>query len=116
MRRDLCREAIRLGRLLCELVPDDAENLGLLALMLFHDARSAARVDEDGMLVSLDEQERSRWDSGQIDEGMVVLARALKYPTRNEYVLQAAIAGTHAGARKARKIPTGSALRGSTGS
>ena len=66
--------------MLCELLPDDPENLGLLALMLFHDARRAARVDDHGSLVSLDEQDRSRWDRQQIDEGMVVLARALQSP------------------------------------
>lgn len=99
LRRELCGEAIRLGRMLCELLPGDPENLGLLALMLFHDARRAARVDDHGSLVSLDEQDRSRWDRQQIDEGMVVLARALQSPTRHQYVLEAAIAGTHARAR-----------------
>jgi RNA polymerase sigma-70 factor, ECF subfamily len=99
VRRELCGEAIRLGRLLCELLPDHPENLGLLALMLFHDARRATRVDDYGSLVSLDEQDRSRWDWRQIDEGMVVLARALGYPERHQYVLEAAIAGTHAHAR-----------------
>jgi RNA polymerase sigma-70 factor, ECF subfamily len=97
VRIELCAESIRLGRMLCELLPDDPENLGLLALMLFHDARRGARVDDGGFLVSLDEQDRSRWDRRQIDEGMVVLAQALRYPTRQRYVLEAAIAGTHAG-------------------
>jgi RNA polymerase sigma-70 factor (ECF subfamily) len=101
MRRELCGEAIRLGRLLCDLLPDDPENLGLLALLLFHDARRAGRIDEEGALVPLDEQDRSRWNRAQIDEGMVVLARALKHPDRNRYVLEAAIAGTHAQARRA---------------
>lgn len=99
VRHELCREAIRLTRMLCELVPDDPECLGLLALMLFHDARRSARVDDHGLLLSLDEQDRSRWDWSQIDEGMVVLARALGHPARGQYVLQAAIAGTHAHAR-----------------
>ena len=101
MRRELCGEAIRLGRLLCELLPDDPESLGLLALMLFHDARRAGRIDDEGALVPLDEQDRSRWNRTQIDEGMVVLARALKHPDRNRYALEAAIAGTHAQARRA---------------
>ena len=101
VRRHLCREAIRLARILYELVPDDPEIPGLLALMLFHDARAEARVNAQGVLVPLDEQDRSRWDSAQIDEGMVVLARALKYPQRNPYVLEAVIAGIHAQARNA---------------
>jgi RNA polymerase sigma-70 factor, ECF subfamily len=100
VRHELCREGIRLARMLCELVLDEPENLGLLALMLFHDARRSARVDEHGTLLSLDEQDRSRWDRSQIDEGMVVLARALGHAARGQYVLQAAIAGTHAHARK----------------
>jgi RNA polymerase sigma-70 factor (ECF subfamily) len=99
VRKELCREAIRLGRMLYELLPDDPENLGLLALMLFQDARRGARVDEQGLLVPLDQQDRSRWDWLQIDEGMVTLARALGYPARSQYVLQAAIAGMHAHAR-----------------
>jgi RNA polymerase sigma-70 factor (ECF subfamily) len=99
VRHELCREAIRLARMLCELVSDDPESLGLLALMLFHDGRRSARVDDHGSLLSLDEQDRSRWDRSQIDEGMVVLARALGYSTRGQYVVQAAIAGTHAQAR-----------------
>jgi RNA polymerase sigma-70 factor (ECF subfamily) len=96
IRKELCREAIRLGRMLCELLPDDPENLGLAALMLFHDARRGARVGEHGLLVPLDQQDRSRWDWRQIDEGMLTLARALGYPSRGQYVLQAAIAGAHA--------------------
>jgi RNA polymerase sigma-70 factor (ECF subfamily) len=99
VRQELCCEAIRLTRMLCELVPDDPENLGLLALMLFNDARRNARVDDHGSLLTLDQQDRSRWEWPQIDEGMVALARALGHPTRGQYVLQAAIAGTHARAR-----------------
>jgi RNA polymerase sigma-70 factor, ECF subfamily len=103
VRAELCGEAIRLGRLLGELSPDDPENLGLLALMLFHDARRGARVDDGGLLVSLDEQDRSRWNRRQIDEGMVILARALRHVARQRYVLEAAIAGTHAQARRAEE-------------
>jgi RNA polymerase sigma-70 factor (ECF subfamily) len=99
LRHELCREAIRLARMLCELVPDDPENFGLLALMLFNDARRNARVGDDGSLLTLEEQDRSRWDWAQIDEAMVALARALGQPTRRPYVLQATIAGTHARAR-----------------
>jgi RNA polymerase sigma-70 factor (ECF subfamily) len=82
VRQELCREAVRLARMLCELVPDDPETLGLLALMLFNDARRNARVDDQGSLLTLDEQDRSRWDWAEIDEGMVALARALGQPTR----------------------------------
>jgi RNA polymerase sigma-70 factor, ECF subfamily len=99
VRRELCREAIRLARMLHEVAPEDPENLGLLALMLFHDARRGARVDEQGSLVALDQQDRSRWDRRQIDDAMVTLARALGHPMRGQYVLEAAIAGTHAHAR-----------------
>jgi RNA polymerase sigma-70 factor (ECF subfamily) len=67
--------------------------------MLFNDAHRNARVDDHGSLLTLDQQDRSRWDWPQIDEGMVALARALGHPTRGPYVLQAAIAGTHARAR-----------------
>ena len=103
VRTELCSEAIRLGRMLCELLPDDPENLGLLALMLLHDARRGARVNPAGSLVPLEEQDRSRWDRRQIDEGMVILARALRYPARQQYVLEAAIAATHAHARRAEE-------------
>ena len=103
VRTELCGEAIRLGRMLCELLPDDPENLGLLALMLLHDARRGARVNRAGSLVPLEEQDRSRWDRRQIDEGMVILARALRYPARQQYVLEAAIAATHAHARRAEE-------------
>jgi RNA polymerase sigma-70 factor (ECF subfamily) len=99
VRRELCQEGVRLARMLCHLLPDDPENRGLLALMLFHDARRAARVDEHGSLVPLDEQDRSRWDRSQIDEGVVTLARALDHPARGKYVLEAAIAAIHARAR-----------------
>ncbi len=79
VRDDLCREAIRLGRLLCELMPGDAEVCGLLALMLLHDARRAARASADGGYVALDDQDRSLWDSDQISEGLRVLARAVRF-------------------------------------
>src|SRR5213078_4034452 len=69
VRGELCAEAIRLGRLLVNLVPDDAEALGLLALMLLQDARRGARVDDSGGYVALDRQDRSRWDRGRVAEG-----------------------------------------------
>lgn len=77
VRRDLCAEAIRLGRVLCELLPEDAENLGLLALMLLQDSRREARVAE-GRLVTLEEQDRSRWDRAAIEEGSA-LAKRVRY-------------------------------------
>ena len=78
VRRSLTAEAIRLGRVLCTLMPDEPEALGLLALMLFHDARSAARVDDDGDLVVLDEQDRSLWDAAAIAEGRRLLDAAAR--------------------------------------
>lgn len=99
-RGDLCVEAIRLGRLLAELLPE-AEAIGLLALMLLHDARRAARVDAAGELVRLDEQDRGRWDARQIDEGVRLVQRALASRRYGFYSLQAAIAAVHAEAPSA---------------
>ena len=95
VRGELCGEAIRLGRLLCKLMPDDAEVWGLLALMLLHDARRAARLDEHGHYVPLDEQDRSRWDEGRIREGLRALESALALRRPGPYQLQAAIAALH---------------------
>jgi len=94
-RPDLSAEAIRLGRLLVELLPDP-EVLGLLALMLLHDARRAARTSDDGEIVLLDEQDRSRWNRGQIAEGVALVERALAARRVGPFVLQAAIAAVHA--------------------
>ena len=94
-RPDLSAEAIRLGRLLVELLPDP-EVLGLLALMLLHDARRAARTSRDGEIVLLDDQDRSLWDRGQIAEGVALVERALAARRAGPYVLQAAIAAVHA--------------------
>ena len=88
-------EAIRLGRVLVELMPDEPEAHGLLALMLCHDARRAARF-ADGELVLLADQDRSLWDAAQIAEGRAVLDRALALRGRGAYVLQAAIASLQA--------------------
>jgi RNA polymerase sigma-70 factor, ECF subfamily len=96
VRRDLCADAIRLGRLLLRLMPHDPEILGLAALMLLHDARREARVDEDGALVLLDQQDRARWDRKQIEEGLVLVERALRAGRPGPYALQAAIAALHA--------------------
>ncbi len=91
VREELCDEAIRLGELLCRLMPDDAEVWGLLALMLLHDARRAARVDPSGRYVALDAQDRSLWDQERIGEGLAKLERAVRLRDPREYQLQAAI-------------------------
>jgi RNA polymerase sigma-70 factor (ECF subfamily) len=91
VREELCDEAIRLGRLLTALMPDDAEVRGLSALMLLHDARRAARVDPSGRWVALDDQDRSLWDRDRIAEGLAHLERAVRLRRPGEYQLQAAI-------------------------
>jgi RNA polymerase sigma-70 factor, ECF subfamily len=101
VRRDLCDEAIRLGRILAVLMPDEAEALGLLALMLFHDSRREARTSATGELVLLDEQDRSRWDERRIEEGRRVLERAISLRRPGQYQLQAAIAALHSEAQQA---------------
>jgi len=101
VRRELCREAIRLGRLIRRLLPAAAEARGLLALMLLHDARREARTGPDGELVLLDAQDRSRWDRAQISEGLRLAASALAAGAVGPYALQAAIAGFHARAARA---------------
>ena len=95
VRRSLTAEAIRLGRVLCTLMPDEPEALGLLALMLFHDARSAARVDDDGDLVVLTEQDRSLWDAAAIAEGRGRLDAAARLARPGPFQVQAAIAACH---------------------
>ena len=95
VRHDLCREAIRLQKLLCVLMPDEAEAFGLLALMLFHDSRRDARVTAGGELVLLDDQDRSLWDENAIAEGRRVLGRALALRRPGPYQVQAAIAELH---------------------
>jgi RNA polymerase sigma-70 factor (ECF subfamily) len=94
-RAELCEEAIRLGKVLAVLMPDEPEALGLLALMLLHDARRVARLDPAGELVLLDDQDRSLWDSERIAEGRRVLGRALPLRRPGPYQLQAAIASLH---------------------
>jgi RNA polymerase sigma-70 factor (ECF subfamily) len=99
VRRELCAEAIRLARLLVQLMPDEAEAMGLLALLLLHDARRMSRVDADGALVLLGEQDRTKWDRGQIAEGLDLVERALRRSRGLEgpgpYQVQAAIAAVH---------------------
>jgi RNA polymerase sigma-70 factor, ECF subfamily len=94
-RAELCEEAIRLGKVLAVLMPDEPEVLGLLALMLLHDARREARVDAAGELVLLDDQDRSLWDAKRIAEGRRVLDRALPLRRPGPYQVQAAIASLH---------------------
>jgi RNA polymerase sigma-70 factor (ECF subfamily) len=95
VRHDLCSEAIRLAKLLCVLMPDEAEAFGLLALMLFHDSRRDARVTPTGELVLLADQDRLLWDQVAIDEGRRVLGRAIAFRRPGPYQVQAAIAELH---------------------
>jgi RNA polymerase sigma-70 factor (ECF subfamily) len=104
VRADLCDEAIRLGKLLAVLMPDEAEVLGLLALMLLQDSRRAARIGVDGELVLLDDQDRALWDGARIDEGLRVLERAVSLRRPGPYQLQAAIAAAHADNRPKSEI------------
>jgi len=96
LRPDLSAESIRLGRTLVELMPDEPEALGLLALLLLQDARRDARLDADGELVLLEDQDRSRWDAAAIEEGRTLLDRALRRGRPGPYQVQAAIAACHA--------------------
>jgi RNA polymerase sigma-70 factor, ECF subfamily len=95
VRNDLCAEAIRLGRVLCDLLPNEPENIGLLALMLLQDSRRRARVNDQGELVTLEEQDRSLWDHEEIEEGVRLLEKALPMRRVGRYQLQAAIAAVH---------------------
>jgi RNA polymerase sigma-70 factor (ECF subfamily) len=95
IRRELCAEAIRLARVLLALMPDEPEVLGLLALMLLHDARREARTGPHGELVLLDNQDRSKWDRARIEEGRALVERGLRMGRPGPYQLQAAIAALH---------------------
>lgn len=101
MRVDLATEAIRLARALAELMPDEPEALGLLALLLLTDARRPARVAPDGSMVPLHEQDRSRWDRAMIDEGLALVRACRRRARPGPYQVQAAIAGVHAEAATA---------------
>jgi RNA polymerase sigma-70 factor (ECF subfamily) len=103
VRQNLCAEAIRLARTLARLMPDEPEAHGLLALMLLHDARRATRVDGAGELVTLEYQDRSRWDRDEIAEGVDLLEAALARGRPGPYQVQAAIAACHATAAKAEE-------------
>ncbi len=100
VRRDLCAEAIRLARLLADLMPEETEVIGLLALLLLQDSRRDTRMAADGSLVLLESQDRSRWDRAEIDEGLALVDRSLVRAAGSPgpYVLQAAIAACHADA------------------
>ncbi len=100
-RHDLSGEAIRLGRLLAELLPEESEACGLLALMLLHDSRRVARTSSNGDLILLDEQDRTLWNREQIAEGLELVMRAFRSKSIGSYTLQAAIAAVHAQASSA---------------
>jgi len=100
IRRELCAEAIRLARTLCELMPKEGENLGLLALTLLHDSRREARVNSQGELVPLEEQDRRLWNGEQIQEGLGLVEEAWRLGSVGPYQLQAAVAAVHARARR----------------
>ena len=97
LRGGLSREAIRLGRTLAGLMPDEPEVLGLLALMLLHDSRRETRLGEDGVIVLLEDQDRSRWDADEVEEGRQLAEAALRRRSPGPYQLQAAIAACHTG-------------------
>lgn len=101
IRRELCSEAIRLTRVLHDLMPKEPEIAGLLALMLLQDSRREARVDTHGDLVTLEEQDRSRWDAAEIASGLQLVDAALRQRRMGPYQLQAAIAALHAQAKSA---------------
>ncbi|MEN3534318.1 sigma-70 family RNA polymerase sigma factor [Microbispora sp. ZYX-F-249] len=100
VRHDLASEAIRLARVLVRLMPEEPEAAGLLALMLLHHARRAARLDDAGDLVVLEDQDRGRWDAGRIAEGVALLDGALRRGRPGPYQVQAAIAACHATAAR----------------
>jgi len=96
VRTELCAEAVRLGKLLATLMPEQPEVLGLLALMLFHDSRRGTRTGPEGELILLSDQDRSRWDQAEIEEGVRMLNRALRLRRPGRYQLEASIAALHA--------------------
>lgn len=100
LRADLCADAVRLGRLVAELL-DEPEALGLLALMLLHESRRATRVDAAGDLVLLEDQDRSRWDQALVAEAQALIEQAMRARSVGHYLLQAAIAAVHAEAKSA---------------
>jgi RNA polymerase sigma-70 factor (ECF subfamily) len=103
IRHELAAEAIRLATLLSAHMPREPEVLGLLSLMMLHDARKAARTTREGDLVTLEEQDRGLWDRSAILEGLAVLDRAMRHARPGVYQIQAAIAGLHVQARTAKE-------------
>jgi len=103
VRTNLCAEAIRLARVLARLMPDEPEVLGLLALLLLHDARRGTRVDAAGELVTLEDQDRTAWDRAEADEGAALLETALRRGRPGPYQIQAAIAACHTTATTAEE-------------
>ena len=101
VRADLCAEAIRLGRIMVELIPDHSEMRGLLALMLLQDSRRATRMNREGEIVLLEEQDRTRWNREQIRDGLTLVHAALAAGPVGPYAIQAAIAAVHARASEA---------------
>jgi RNA polymerase sigma-70 factor (ECF subfamily) len=110
-RADLCAEAIRLGRLLAQLMPDEPEVTGLLALMLLTESRRAARTSADGTLVLLADQDRTRWDRALIEEGQDLVRRCLRRNQPGRYQIQAAISAVHSDALVAAATDWGQILR-----
>ncbi|MFI7222599.1 RNA polymerase sigma factor [Nonomuraea angiospora] len=111
VRADLCAEAVRLGRLLVELMPDEPEAMGLLALMLLIESRRAARTSEEGELVLLGEQDRGLWDRGLIAEGQELVRRCLRRDEPGPYQIQAAINAVHSDAASAKDTDWGQIVR-----
>jgi RNA polymerase sigma-70 factor (ECF subfamily) len=101
VRADLCAEAIRLGRIVCELIADNTEARGLLALMLLQDSRRTTRANNDGEIVLLEEQDRTKWNRAQIAEGLALVNSAWSGGPAGPYAIQAAIASVHARAPRA---------------
>jgi RNA polymerase sigma-70 factor (ECF subfamily) len=101
IRRELCSEAIRLGRLICELLPKETEAQGLLAVMLLHDSRRDSRRGDDGEILLLEEQDRRKWNREQIAQGIALVESALRGAPARPYPVQAAIAALHAQADRA---------------
>jgi len=110
LREDLCAEAIRLGRLLAELLPDEPEVMGLLALMLLVESRRAARTTPGGDLVLLADQDRGRWDAGLVAEGQAIVRRCLRRNQPGPYQVQAAINAVHSDAATAAATDWGQIL------
>jgi RNA polymerase sigma-70 factor (ECF subfamily) len=104
VRTELCAEALRLGKLLATLMPDEPEVLGLVALMLFHDSRRHTRTGVGGELILLSEQDRTHWDRSEIEEGVRVLNGALRLRRPGRYQVEAAIAALHASAAAADDV------------